>query len=49
MKKQYVYIGKYYHIGGKELPSDYKFGVTENLDQREYSFQNKVTYKIHDC
>ena len=49
MKKQYVYIGKYYHIGGKELPSDYKFGVTENLDQREYSLsrtKSPIKYMI---
>ena len=35
MKKQYVYIGQYYHIRNKELPVDYKFGVTTNLNQRE--------------
>lgn len=37
MKKQYVYIGQYYHIKNKELPLDFKFGVTDNLNQREYS------------
>jgi hypothetical protein len=37
MKKQYVYIGQYYHIKNKQLPLDFKFGVTNNLDQREYS------------
>lgn len=37
MKKQYVYIGQYYHIKDKELPFDYKFGVTDNLREREYS------------
>ena len=36
-KKQYVYIGKYYHLKNKELPLDFKFGVTDNLNQREYS------------
>jgi hypothetical protein len=37
MKKQYVYIGQYYHIKNKDLPQDFKFGVTENLTNREYS------------
>jgi hypothetical protein len=36
-KKQYVYIGQYYHLKNKELPLDFKFGVTDNLNQREYS------------
>ncbi len=39
MEKQYVYIGQYYHIKNKELPLDLKFGVTNNLTQREYSFR----------
>tara|TARA_Y100000385_G_scaffold141268_1_gene146623 strand:- start:234 stop:980 length:747 start_codon:yes stop_codon:yes gene_type:complete len=38
--KQYVYIGQYYHIKNKELPFDFKFGVTKNLTQREYSLGN---------
>jgi hypothetical protein len=49
MKKQYVYIGQYYHIGGKELPQDYKFGVTDNLEQREYSLsrtKSPIKYMI---
>ena len=37
MKKQYVYIGQYYHIKNKDLPLDFKFGVTDNLKNREYS------------
>jgi hypothetical protein len=48
-KKQYVYIGQYYHIGGKELPSEYKFGVTDNLQQREYSLsrtKSPIKYMI---
>jgi len=36
-KDQYVYLGKYFHIGQKELPLDLKFGVTDNLDAREFS------------
>jgi hypothetical protein len=36
-RKQYVYIGQYYHLRNKELPLDFKFGVTDNLNQREYS------------
>lgn len=49
MKKQYVYIGQYYHIKNKELPLDYKFGVTDNLDQREYSLgrtKSPIKYMI---
>jgi ribosomal protein S7 len=49
MKKQYVYIGRYYHIKNKELPLDYKFGVTENLDQREFSLsrtKSPIKYMI---
>ena len=48
-KKQYVYIGQYYHIKNKELPLDYKFGVTDNLDQREYSLgrtKSPIKYMI---
>ena len=46
MKKQYVYIGQYYHIKNKELPLDFKFGVTDNLNQREYSLgRTKSTIK----
>jgi len=49
MKKQYVYIGQYYHIKNKELPLDFKFGVTDNLDQREYSLgrtKSPIKYMI---
>jgi hypothetical protein len=49
MKKQYVYIGQYYHLKNKELPLDYKFGVTDNLDQREYSLgrtKSPIKYMI---
>ena len=49
MKKQYVYIGQYYHIKNKELPLDYKFGVTDDLDQREYSLgrtKSPIKYMI---
>ena len=49
MKKQYVYIGQYYHIKNKELPLDYKFGVTDDLDQREYSLgrtRSPIKYMI---
>jgi hypothetical protein len=49
MKSQYVYIGQYYHIKSKELPLDYKFGVTDNLDQREYSLsrtKSPIKYMI---
>jgi hypothetical protein len=49
MKKQYVYIGRYYHIKNKELPFDYKFGVTDNLDQREFSLgrtKSPIKYMI---
>ena len=49
MKKQYVYIGRYYHIKNKELPLDYKFGVTDNLDQREFSLgrtKSPIKYMI---
>lgn len=49
MKKQYVYIGRYYHIKNKDLPLDYKFGVTDNLDQREFSLgrtKSPVKYMI---
>ena len=35
MEKNYLYIGTYYHIGGKELPDDYKVGVTNDLKIRE--------------
>ena len=35
MQKQYVYIGQYYHIRNKELPVDYKFGLTSNLNKIE--------------
>jgi hypothetical protein len=48
-KKQFVYIGQYYHIKNKELPLDYKFGVTDNLDQREYSLgrtKSPIKYMI---
>ena len=37
MKKNYIYIGVYLHIKGKKLPLDYKFGVTDNINDREYS------------
>ena len=49
VKKQYVYIGQYYHIKNKELPLDYKFGVTDNLNQREYSLgrtKSPIKYMI---
>lgn len=49
MKKQYVYIGQFYHIKNKELPLDYKFGVTDNLTQREYSLgrtKSPIKYMI---
>lgn len=49
MKKQYVYIGQYYHIKNKELPLDFKFGVTDDLDQREYSLgrtKSPIKYMI---
>jgi hypothetical protein len=49
MKKQYVYIGQYYHIKNKELPLDFKFGVTDNLNQREYSLgrtKSPIKYMI---
>jgi hypothetical protein len=48
-KNQYVYIGQYYHIKNKELPLDYKFGVTDNLNQREYSLgrtKSPIKYMI---
>jgi len=49
MKKQYVYIGQYYHIKNKQLPLDFKFGVTDNLDTREYSLgrtKSPIKYMI---
>ena len=49
MEKQYVYIGQYYHIKNKELPLDFKFGVTDNLDKREYSLgrtKSPIKYMI---
>jgi hypothetical protein len=49
MKKQYVYIGQYYHIGGKQIPTDYKFGVTDSLDNREYQLsrtKSPIKYMI---
>lgn len=49
MKKQYVYIGQYYHIKNKELPLDFKFGVTNSLNQREYSLgstKSPIKYMI---
>jgi len=49
MKKQYVYIGQYFHIKNKDLPLDYKFGVTDNLDNREYSLgrtKSPIKYMI---
>jgi hypothetical protein len=49
MKKQYVYIGQFYHIKNKELPLDYKFGVTDDLEQREYSLgrtKSPIKYMI---
>jgi hypothetical protein len=39
-KPQYVYLGRYYHISNKELPIDFKFGVTDNLDKREFQLGN---------
>ena len=48
-KKQFVYIGQYYHIKDKELPLDYKFGVTEDLNKREYSLgrtKSPIKYMI---
>lgn len=48
-KKQYVYIGQYYHIKNKDLPLDYKFGVTNNLDKREHSLgstKSPIKYMI---
>ena len=39
-KAQYVYLGRYYHIKSKELPFDFKFGVTDNLDKREFQLGN---------
>lgn len=48
-KKQYVYIGQYWHINGKDLPLDYKFGVTDNLDAREYALgrtKSPIKYMI---
>lgn len=49
MKKQYVYIGQYYHVKNKQLPLDFKFGVTDNLDNREYSLgrtKSPIKYMI---
>jgi len=49
MKKQYVYIGQYYHIKNKELPLDFKFGVTDSINQREYSLgrtKSPIKYMI---
>ena len=49
MKKQYVYIGQYYHLKNKQLPLDFKFGVTDNLDNREYSLgrtKSPIKYMI---
>lgn len=51
-KKQYVYIGQYYHIKNKQLPLDYKFGVTNDLNQREYTLGNTkspIKYMILDA
>jgi len=31
----YIYIGKFYHIKDKEMPKEVKFGVTNNLSNRE--------------
>lgn len=48
-KKQYIYIGQYYHIRNKELPRDYKFGVTNSLEQREFSLsrtKSPIKYMI---
>lgn len=49
MKKQFVYIGQYYHIKGKQIPLDYKFGVTDSLDMREYQLsrtKSPIKYMI---
>lgn len=49
MRKQYVYIGQYYHIGGKQIPIDYKFGVAHSLDMREYQLsrtKSPIKYMI---
>ena len=49
MKSQYVYIGQYYHIKGKQIPLDYKFGVTDSLDMREYQLsrtKSPIKYMI---
>jgi hypothetical protein len=49
MKKQYFYIGQYYHIGGKQIPPDYKSGVTYSLDNREYQLsrtKSPIKYMI---
>jgi hypothetical protein len=49
MKKQYVYIGMYYHIKNKMLPLDCKFGVANNLEEREYALsrtKSPIKYMI---
>jgi hypothetical protein len=38
--KNYIYIGGLYHISKKEVPSDYKFGITSSLNVREYSLNS---------
>jgi hypothetical protein len=47
-----MYIGQYYHIKNKELPLDYKFGVTDSLDKREQSLgrtKSPIKYMILDA
>lgn len=51
-KIQYVYIGQYYHIKNKQLPFDYKFGVTDCLKNREHSLgrtKSPIKYMILDA
>jgi len=49
MKKQYFYIGMYYHIKNKMLPLDCKCGVANNLEEREYALsrtKSPIKYMI---
>lgn len=45
----WIYIGEYYHIANKEMPSDCKFGVTDDLTKREYSLnrtKSPINYRM---
>jgi hypothetical protein len=48
----YIYIGKYYHRKNKEMPKEVKFGVTNNLSNREIQLNrtnSPIGYVITDA